>query len=98
MKIFTDTTKEHEKEMEELLRQLQEERRCSSSLKDRMSILQQELCDAQSSTQVNFQMQPLLKLDSTTTSKLPNCIVHLNSGFLMHNAWLLCVFTFFFLP
>jgi len=56
MKIFTDTTKEHEKEMEELLRQLQEERRCSSSLKDRMSVLQQELCDAQSSTQLQESM------------------------------------------
>jgi hypothetical protein len=68
--------------MEELLRQLQEERHCSSSLKDRMSVLQQELCDAQSSAQVNFQMQPLLKLDSIiTTNKSPNCAVHLNSGF-----------------
>ncbi|KAG2543403.1 kinesin-like protein KIN-UA isoform X4 [Panicum virgatum] len=66
MKIFTDTTKEHEKEMEELLRQLQEERRCSSSLKDRMSVLQQELCDAQSSTQESMAHELEKKLTKVT--------------------------------
>ncbi|OEL38965.1 Armadillo repeat-containing kinesin-like protein 1 [Dichanthelium oligosanthes] len=50
-KFLTDTTREHEKEMGELLRQLEEERCCSSSMKDHMSILQQQLCDAQSSAQ-----------------------------------------------
>ncbi|KAF8720385.1 hypothetical protein HU200_023888 [Digitaria exilis] len=55
-KILTDTTKEHEKEMGELLRQLEEERCCSSSMKDHMSILQQQLCDAQSSVQLQETM------------------------------------------
>ncbi|KAF8721260.1 hypothetical protein HU200_023186 [Digitaria exilis] len=55
-KILTDTTKEHEKEMGELLRQLEEERCCSSSMKDHMSILQQQLCDAQSSAQLQETM------------------------------------------
>jgi hypothetical protein len=45
--------------MGELLRKLEEERCCSSSMKDRMSVLQQQLCDAQSSAQVDFKMQPL---------------------------------------
>ncbi|KAK8446765.1 hypothetical protein SEVIR_9G541000v4 [Setaria viridis] len=50
-KILADTSKEHEKERGELLRKLEEERCCSSSMKDRMSVLQQQLCDAQSSAQ-----------------------------------------------
>lgn len=45
--------------MGELLRKLEEERCCSSSMKECMSVLQQQLCDAQSSAQVNFKMQPL---------------------------------------
>ncbi|XP_066358385.1 kinesin-like protein KIN-UA isoform X6 [Miscanthus floridulus] len=55
-KFLTDTTKEHEKEMGELLRKLEEERCCSSSMKDRMSVLQQQLCDAQSSAQLQESM------------------------------------------
>ncbi|XP_008651148.1 kinesin-like protein KIN-UA isoform X2 [Zea mays] len=50
-KIITDEFKEYEKEMGELVRKLEEERCCSSSMKDRMSLLQQQLCDAQSSAQ-----------------------------------------------
>ncbi|XP_025793319.1 kinesin-like protein KIN-UA isoform X5 [Panicum hallii] len=74
-KILTDTTKEHEKEMEELLRQLQEERHCSSSLKDRMSVLQQELCDAQSSAQLQESMareleKKLTKVTEELTSQV----------------------------
>ncbi|XP_021304098.1 kinesin-like protein KIN-UA isoform X2 [Sorghum bicolor] len=55
-KFLTDATKEHEKEMGELLRKLEEERCCSSSMKDRMSVLQQQLCDAQSSAQLQESM------------------------------------------
>lgn len=51
-KNLSDTTKEHEKEMGDLLRQLEEERCCSASMKDHMSVLQQQLCDAQSSAQL----------------------------------------------
>lgn len=40
--------------MEVLLKQLEEERSRSSSMKDFMSVLQQQLCDAQSSAQVNL--------------------------------------------
>ncbi|KAK3150511.1 hypothetical protein QOZ80_3AG0234120 [Eleusine coracana subsp. coracana] len=47
--ILADTAKQHEKEMGELLRKLEEERCGSASMKDRLSILQQQLCDAQSS-------------------------------------------------
>jgi kinesin family member 5 len=55
MEILTYTTNQHEKEMGDLCRQLEEERRCSASLKDSLSILQQQLCDAERSAQVNFQ-------------------------------------------
>ncbi|KAL6645194.1 hypothetical protein ACP70R_016802 [Stipagrostis hirtigluma subsp. patula] len=54
-------TKAHEKEIGELLRQLEEERCCSAILKDRVTVLQQQLSDAQSSAQRSnrriFQMQ-----------------------------------------
>ncbi|TVU48335.1 hypothetical protein EJB05_07969, partial [Eragrostis curvula] len=50
-KILDDTSKQHEKETGELLRQLEEERRCSASYKDRLSVLERQLCDAQSSFQ-----------------------------------------------
>jgi hypothetical protein len=66
MEILADTTKQHQKEMGELCRKLEEERCCSASMKDHLSILQQQLCDAQRSAQVNFQklqMQLLLMLD-----------------------------------
>ncbi|XP_039779932.1 kinesin-like protein KIN-UA isoform X2 [Panicum virgatum] len=74
-KVLTDTTKEHEKKMEELLRQLQEERHCSSSLKDRMSILQQELCDAQSSTQLQESMARELEKKLTEVTEEFTCQV-----------------------
>ncbi|XP_062209924.1 kinesin-like protein KIN-UA isoform X2 [Phragmites australis] len=50
-KILADTTKEHEKEMGELLRELEEEKCCSASMKDRLSVLEQQLCDALSFAQ-----------------------------------------------
>ncbi|CAN6290644.1 unnamed protein product [Urochloa humidicola] len=55
-KILADTSKEHEKEMGELLKLLEEERSCSSSMKNCMSVLQQQLCDAQSSAQLQESM------------------------------------------
>lgn len=67
--------------MGELVRKLEEERCCSSSMKDRMSLLQQQLCDAQSSAQVNFKMQPLPKSGSSTPSKWASCDILLDSGF-----------------
>jgi hypothetical protein len=67
--------------MGELVRKLEEERCCSSSMKDRMSLLQQQLCDAQSSAQVNFKMQPLPKSGSSTPSKWASCDIFLDSGF-----------------
>lgn len=48
--------------MGELLRELEEEKCCSASMKDRLSVLEQQLCDALSFAQVNFQklqIQPL---------------------------------------
>ncbi|KAK3148346.1 hypothetical protein QOZ80_3BG0293880 [Eleusine coracana subsp. coracana] len=52
IEILADTAKHHEKEMGELLRKLEEERCGSASMKDHLSILQQQLCDAQSSAQM----------------------------------------------
>ncbi|WVZ55517.1 hypothetical protein U9M48_006165 [Paspalum notatum var. saurae] len=65
-KILTDTTKEHEKEMGELLRQLEEERCCSSNMKDCISILQKQLCDAQSSAQESMARELEKKLSKVT--------------------------------
>ncbi|KAG0552751.1 hypothetical protein BDA96_01G534100 [Sorghum bicolor] len=65
-KFLTDATKEHEKEMGELLRKLEEERCCSSSMKDRMSVLQQQLCDAQSSAQESMARELEKKLTKAT--------------------------------
>lgn len=77
--------------MRELLRKLEEERCCSSSMKDRMSVLQQQLCDAQSSAQVNFKMHALSKSDSSTPSKWASCDILSNSCWTRH-ALILCVF------
>ncbi|KAJ1298749.1 hypothetical protein BS78_01G477300 [Paspalum vaginatum] len=65
-KILTDTTKEHEMEMGKLLRQLEEERCCSSNMKDRISILQKQLCDAQSSAQESMARELEKKLSKVT--------------------------------
>ncbi|CAL4920819.1 unnamed protein product [Urochloa decumbens] len=74
-KILADTSKEHEKEMGELLKLLEEERSCSSSMKNRMSVLQQQLCDAQSSAQLQESMarefeKKLTKVTEEFTSQL----------------------------
>uniref|UniRef100_K4A5N0 Kinesin-like protein n=1 Tax=Setaria italica TaxID=4555 RepID=K4A5N0_SETIT len=68
-KILADTSKEHEKERGELLRKLEEERCCSSSMKDRMSVLQQQLCDAQSSAQLQESMARELEKKLTKVSE-----------------------------
>lgn len=68
-KIITDEFKEYEKEMGELVRKLEEERCCSSSMKDRMSLLQQQLCDAQSSAQLQESMARELEKELTKATE-----------------------------
>lgn len=68
-KIITDEFKEYEKEMGELVRKLEEERCCSSSMKDRMSLLQQQLCDAQSSAQLQESMARELERELTKATE-----------------------------
>ncbi|CAN6285634.1 unnamed protein product [Urochloa humidicola] len=64
-KILADC-KEHEKEMRELLKLLEEERSCSSSMKNHMSELQQQLCDAESSAQESMARELETKLTRVT--------------------------------
>ncbi|KAL6902371.1 hypothetical protein ACP4OV_005247 [Aristida adscensionis] len=69
MKILADTTEVHKKEMGELRKQLEEERCCTASLKDCLSVLQEQLSDAQSSAQLQESMALELEKELSKETK-----------------------------
>ncbi|XP_051182928.1 kinesin-like protein KIN-UA isoform X2 [Lolium perenne] len=65
-KILAETSKGHEKKMVELVKQLEEERSRSASMKSHFNILQQQLSDAQNSAQENTARELKRELSKVT--------------------------------
>uniref|UniRef100_A0A453ISM4 Kinesin-like protein n=1 Tax=Aegilops tauschii subsp. strangulata TaxID=200361 RepID=A0A453ISM4_AEGTS len=71
--ILAETTKTYEKKMGELLRELEEERSRSASMKGHFNVLEQQLSDARSSAQENMARElkrELSKITQTFTSQV----------------------------
>ncbi|KAI4992967.1 hypothetical protein ZWY2020_007280 [Hordeum vulgare] len=73
---LAETTKAHEKKVGELLRQLEEERSRSASMKGHFNVLEQQLSDAQSSAQFQEDTARELKRELSKITKTFTSQVH----------------------
>ncbi|XBI69925.1 hypothetical protein VPH35_064542 [Triticum aestivum] len=78
--ILSETTKAHEKKVGELLRQLEEEKSRSASMKGHFNVLEQQLSDAQSSAQFQENTARELKRDLSKVTEIFTNQVHSLEG------------------